>query len=51
MSDGLLSIQERKDNDKIELMRKQNKNEKYNPYKYNSPNLVNSAVSETLVSK
>jgi hypothetical protein len=47
MSDGLLSVRERKDHEKIELMRKQNRTEKYNPYKYNSPNFVNSAVSVT----
>ena len=46
MSDGLLSIKERKKSDEfIAMQRKQQKSEKFNPYRYSSPNFVNSSVS------
>ena len=45
MSDGLLSIKERKKpEDFIMSQRKQQKSEKFNPYRYASPNFVNSSV-------
>jgi hypothetical protein len=46
MSDGLLSIKERKKSDEfVAMQRKQQKSEKFNPYRYSSPNFVNSSVS------
>ena len=46
MSDGLLSIKERKKpEDFVALQKKQQKAEKFNPYRYASPNFVNSSVS------
>ena len=45
MSDGLLSIKERKKPDDIvAFQKKQKKAEKFNPYRYASPNFVNSSV-------
>ena len=45
MSDGLLSIKERKKPDDIvAFQKKQKKAEQFNPYRYASPNFINSSV-------